>query len=69
LLPRPFIEAAVQVDTLVLAMAMAALGLGTRWSAIRAAGAKPLALAALLFGWLMCGGSAINVAIQWALAG
>jgi uncharacterized integral membrane protein (TIGR00698 family) len=69
LLPRPFIEAAVQVDTLVLAMAMAALGLGTRWSAIRAAGARPLALAALLFGWLLCGGSAINAAIQRAFAG
>ena len=36
LLPRSFIEAAVRVDTLLLAMAMAALGLGTRWSAIRA---------------------------------
>jgi uncharacterized membrane protein YadS len=69
LLPRFFIDAAVRVDTLVLAMAMAALGLGTRWSAIRAAGAKPLALAALLFGWLMCGGAGINIAMHWALAG
>jgi uncharacterized integral membrane protein (TIGR00698 family) len=69
LLPRSFIDAAVRVDTLVLAMAMAALGLGTRWSAIRAAGAKPLALAALLFGWLMCGGVAINIALHRVLAG
>src|SRR5258708_4930547 len=69
LLPRSFIEAAVRVDTLLLAMAMAALGLGTRLSAIRAAGAKPLALAALLFGWLMCGGVGINIAMHWALAG
>jgi uncharacterized integral membrane protein (TIGR00698 family) len=69
LLPRSFIDAAVRVDTLVLAMAMAALGLGTRLSAIRAAGAKPLALAALLFGWLMCGGVGINIAMHWALAG
>ena len=69
LLPRSFIEAAVRVDTLLLAMAMAALGLGTRWSAIRAAGAKPLALAALLFGWLVCGGLGVNAAIQWAFAG
>jgi uncharacterized integral membrane protein (TIGR00698 family) len=69
LLPRSFIDAAVRVDTLLLAMAMAALGLGTRLSAIRAAGAKPLALAALLFGWLTCGGAGINFAAHWALAG
>ena len=69
LLPRSLIDAAVRVDTLLLAMAMAALGLGTRLSAIRAAGAKPLALAALLFGWLMCGGAGINFATRWALAG
>jgi uncharacterized integral membrane protein (TIGR00698 family) len=69
LLPRSFIDAAVRVDTLLLAMAMAALGLGTRLSAIRAAGAKPLALAALLFGWLICGGVGINFATHWALAG
>jgi uncharacterized membrane protein YadS len=35
---------------------------------LRAAGAKPLALAALLFGWLVCGGSAINSAIHWGFA-
>jgi uncharacterized integral membrane protein (TIGR00698 family) len=69
LLPRFFIDAAVRFDTLVLAMAMAALGLGTRWSAVRAAGAKPLALAALLFGWLLCGGAGINILMHWALAG
>jgi len=28
-----------------------------------------VALAALLFGWLMCGGAGINIAIHWALAG
>lgn len=45
-------------------MAMAALGLTTRVSAIRAAGIKPLALAAVLFGWLIAGGFAINVLVE-----
>ena len=43
-----------------LAMAMAALGLNTRWSTIRAAGAKPLLLAGLLFVVLMFGGYGLN---------
>jgi uncharacterized membrane protein YadS len=33
-------------------------------SAVRTAGIKPLALAALLFLWLIFGGVAINVAIS-----
>ncbi|TCS38986.1 YeiH family protein [Reinekea marinisedimentorum] len=45
---------------LSLAMAMAALGLNTRWSTIRAAGAKPLMLAGLLFVLLMVGGFGLN---------
>ena len=46
-------DAAIGVDTVMLAMAMAALGLTTHVSAIRNAGVKPLALAALLFAWLI----------------
>jgi uncharacterized membrane protein YadS len=42
---------------------MAALGLTTHLSAIRSAGVKPLALAALLFVWLLFGGGAINAAV------
>jgi len=45
-------------------MAMTALGLTTHVSAIRAAGVKPLALAAVLFGWLIAGGLAINVLVE-----
>jgi len=59
-LPHSFVSAAIDADTLILATAMAALGVSTQVSAIRAAGIKPLGLAALLFGWLIFGGFAIN---------
>jgi uncharacterized integral membrane protein (TIGR00698 family) len=63
-LPKTAVAAAVSFDTVILAMAMAALGLTTHVSAIRSAGIKPLALAASLFAWLLLGGGAINVAIS-----
>ncbi len=63
LLPMPVASALIEVDTVVLTMAMAALGLSTHVSAIRDAGIKPLVLAALLFAWLMGAGLAINVAV------
>jgi uncharacterized integral membrane protein (TIGR00698 family) len=47
-------------DLLLLATAMAALGLTTHVSAIRQAGMKPLALAAVLFAWLIIGGKLIT---------
>ena len=62
-LPKTTVAAAVTFDTVILAMAMAALGLTTHVSAIRSAGIKPLALAASLFAWLIFGGGAINAAI------
>ena len=62
-LPPAAIHAAVSVDTFLLAMAMAALGLTTRWSAIRIVGIKPLALAGLLFCWLLAGGLVINTGV------
>jgi uncharacterized membrane protein YadS len=48
------------LDNLLLAMAMGALGLSTHASAIRRAGSRPLALAALLFVWLVLGGGLVN---------
>jgi Zn2+/Cd2+-exporting ATPase len=39
---------------------LAALGLATHIGAIRKAGAKPLLLALILFGWLIVGGALIN---------
>ena len=66
LLPKAVRDTALDVDTLLLAMAMAALGVTTHICAIRAAGIKPLALAAALFGWLLAGGFAINVLVaRW----
>jgi uncharacterized integral membrane protein (TIGR00698 family) len=62
-LPKAAVAAAVTFDTVILAMAMAALGLTTHVSAIRSAGIKPLALAASLFAWLIFGGGAINAAM------
>ncbi|HEX3396748.1 MAG TPA: YeiH family protein [Steroidobacteraceae bacterium] len=63
LLPRAVVSTAIDADTLILATAMAALGVSTQVAAIRQAGVKPLALAALLFGWLIFGGFAINTGI------
>jgi len=48
------------VDTLMLSMAMAGLGLTTHIGAVRRVGIRPLLLAALLFGWLIAGGAVIN---------
>lgn len=63
ILPPAMVKAGIAFDNLVLAMAMAALGMTTTVTAIRRAGAKPMALAALLFAWLIGGGLAINLAI------
>lgn len=64
-LPRPMVTLATDVDTGLLAMAMAALGLSTQVSAIRRAGFKPLLLAGGLFVWLVVGGAFIN---RWVSA-
>ena len=63
LLPTAVVKQVIDIDTAVLAMAMAGLGLTTHFSAIRKAGNKPLALAAVLFVWLVCGGFAVNAGI------
>jgi len=60
LLPAGLVGWLNQFDTLLLAMAMAALGLRTHAGAIRQAGVKPLLLAATLFVFLAVGGYAIN---------
>jgi uncharacterized integral membrane protein (TIGR00698 family) len=60
LLPVGVVNCLVQIDTVVLAMAMAALGLRTHFGAIRQAGVKPLLLAAALFLFLVLGGYAVN---------
>ena len=67
-LPGPFVAVVTQVDTGLLAMAMAALGLSTHVGAIRKAGSKPLLLALVLFGWLLAGGASINGFVPALLA-
>ena len=59
-LPHFVTDAGIKIDTFLLAMAMAALGLTTHASAIRNAGARPLILAASLCVWLVVGGALIN---------
>jgi len=67
LLPQNMRIALVDVDTFILAMAMAALGLTTHVSAIRKAGIKPLLLGGVLFVWLILGGGLINDLVARAM--
>ncbi|WP_242512277.1 YeiH family protein [Pseudolysobacter antarcticus] len=67
LLPASVVATVTDIDTFLLTMAMAALGLTTHLSAIRRAGIKPLLLGALLFFWLIVGGALINLCVQAAL--
>ena len=62
-LPAAALAFAGHVDVALLAVAMAALGLTTRLSAIKAAGLGPLALGATLAAWLVVGGGAINAGV------
>lgn len=50
----------VHISTILLSMAMAALGLRTHMSTIKEAGVKPLMLAGVLFVFLIVGGLGIN---------
>ncbi|KAA8995268.1 YeiH family putative sulfate export transporter [Affinibrenneria salicis] len=68
LLPREAVHELNLLDTWLLAMAMCAMGLTTRLSAIHHAGARPLLLGLLLFIWLIAGGGAINLAVQYGLS-
>ncbi len=63
LLPAAWKDALIQLDTVLLAMAMAALGLRTQASAIRQAGPRPMLLAAILFAVLAVGGYGLNVGV------
>ncbi|MCD6026547.1 MAG: YeiH family putative sulfate export transporter [Solimicrobium sp.] len=65
ILPAQLVKVVVHIDTLLLAMAMAALGLTTHLSAVRKSGVKPLLLALILFIWLIVGGALINRFVFW----
>ncbi|MGM3174232.1 YeiH family protein [Dickeya lacustris] len=66
-LPTPVVEKIIELDNILLTMAMIALGIATRISMLRQAGIKPLLLAGLLFLWLVGGGALINLAVQHLL--
>jgi uncharacterized integral membrane protein (TIGR00698 family) len=52
-LPTAVVDNLVQLDILLLTMAMAAIGMETKYSKIKHMGMKPLYLAFLLFSWLI----------------
>ncbi|MDM0078531.1 YeiH family protein [Variovorax sp. J2P1-59] len=62
-IPSDLIARFVQLDTLLLSTAMAAMGLRTSAASLRRAGVQPLKLGALLFIFLMGGGYLVNAAV------
>ena len=61
---QSFTERMIDLDNILLTMAMFALGLTTHFSAVKQAGIKPLILAAVMFVWLILGGGLINLGIS-----
>lgn len=64
LLPEQLVNTLIQIDTMLLMMAMSALGLTTRFSAVKQAGLKPLLLGALVCIWLIVGGFLVNFSME-----
>ncbi|WP_397473411.1 YeiH family protein [Pusillimonas sp.] len=64
IVPAPVVQGILHLDAVLLAMAMAALGLRTRIASLREAGLRPILLAALLFIFLVLGGYGINIAVM-----
>lgn len=67
-LPTSVVNGLNQLANLMLAMAMAALGLTTRFRALKQAGCKPLLLGMLIFFWLIVGGGTMNILVQHFMA-
>lgn len=67
-LPPALVAVAQEASLLVLAVAMAALGASTQLAAVRKAGLRPIAFAALLAVWLVVGGFALNLGLNAWLA-
>lgn len=55
-LPAPVRSHLIDLDTVLLASAMFALGVATRWHHMKAAGTRPLLLALIIFAGLVSGG-------------
>lgn len=67
LLPAMLVQLLVTLDQILLVLAMFALGLETRWLAIRQSGLRPLLLAGMLMLWLVLGGATINYGVALLL--
>lgn len=67
IIPAAIQSVLISLDTLLLTMAMAALGLRTHLGAIKQAGIKPLLLALVLFLFLTVGGYIINYIVMYLL--
>lgn len=59
--PASAVQTLIAWDNALLAIAMAALGLGTQLRAVVQAGTRPLVLAAVLWLWLMGAGAALHL--------
>lgn len=59
-LPENIVHGLILLDTWLLAMAMAALGVTTHFAAIRHAGARPIILGGVIFLWLVVGGALLS---------
>jgi uncharacterized integral membrane protein (TIGR00698 family) len=68
LIPAALHGVLLQLDNVLLALAMAALGWSSSLRQMRQAGLKPLLLGALLFGFLLVGGYGINRVVTALLA-
>ena len=64
LLPVSWVAAINAVDNVLLATAMAALGMTTRISQLMKAGLRPFLLGLMLFAWLVIGGGTLNLMIR-----
>lgn len=67
IVPQQLVDWIVQADTLLLAMAMAGLGMRTHIASVRQAGPRPILLAAALFAFLIVGGYVVNRAITYLI--
>lgn len=64
LLPQSWVRGLVWVDGVLLAMAMAALGVSTRLSQLKAVGLAPFKLGAVIWLWLVLGGGVLTFLVS-----
>ncbi|MEN5014911.1 YeiH family putative sulfate export transporter [Erwinia sp. Eh17-17] len=68
LLPQSAVSMINQLDNILLAMAMVALGVTTHIGQLKRAGLRPILLGLILFIWLIVGGGAINLLVEHLMA-